>query len=122
MPRIPNDAMRITGQQVDTRIAELLDLGQATTERDADELDDLVHLKGDVVEIRGEWDNETVIVSNEGFEAFAIDLAAMVYQMPNPDTWPYKHIDWKRAVRELQHEHYSNVEFRGDLYWVRDPD
>lgn len=110
------------------RIEELeSDIEDADTDSDMtdekDELDELTALMDEMKgyggdeQWRGDWYPITLI-RDDYMESYAQELAEECGLIPKDAKWPMTCIDWDQATEEFK-EDYSEVDFRGVIYWYR---
>lgn len=81
-----------------------------------EELDALNELES---EVGGEWMHGTILIPEEDFEEYAQDLADDLHgDAVRDQSWPFYHIDWEQAAKDLQQD-YSSVTFEGTDYFFR---
>ena len=66
--------------------------------------------------IAKDWEHGEVLIRDDHFKTYAIDLAESCEVLPT--TWPLNCIDWDCAADLLQ-EDYMSVDFDGVRYWIR---
>lgn len=66
---------------------------------------------------RGDWYPVTLI-RDDHFEDYAQQLAEETCEMGKAEGWPFRHIDWTAAAKELEQD-YSNVDIDGTDYLFR---
>lgn len=78
----------------------------------------------DALEDYGDSYEPTLIAENY-FEEYAEQLAEDICPWPSGSrehdalsSWPYRHIDWEAAARELKYD-YTSVTFDGGEYYIR---
>ena len=88
---------------------------------DEDALAELQALKklADEAEGCGDWGDGAILIAEDYFEQYAQGLAEDIGAIDHNAKWPLNHIDWEAACKELQND-YTQVEYDGNLYWVRD--
>jgi hypothetical protein len=62
--------------------------------------------------------NESAMIADDSFEAYAEELADDLGAIDRNATWPLNHIDWQAAARDLQQD-YTLVTFDGEDWWIR---
>lgn len=63
-----------------------------------------------------DWEHGETLIRDSYFREYAEQLADdMGLQVSNE--WPFRHIDWDAAARELQAD-YASVDFDGVMYWI----
>jgi antirestriction protein len=80
-----------------------------------DELDELDRLES---EIGGDWNYGETLIPEDDFVDYAMELADDIGVMDKHASWPFNHIDWEAAAKELEMD-YTQVEFQGETYLVR---
>jgi hypothetical protein len=76
--------------------------------------------------IAKDWEHGEVLIRDDHFKTYAIDLAESCEVLPfdchkwnsYETTWPLNCIDWNCAADLLQ-EDYMSVDFDGVRYWIR---
>lgn len=70
-------------------------------------------------------DYEPTMIREDYFTEYAQELADEICPFPSSsseyaalNSWPYRHIDWEAAARELKYD-YTTVSFDGDDYLIR---
>lgn len=112
----------IDSREVIKRIEELRD--EATAAVEGIELAALEALAKEASGSPG-WAHGEILIRDSYFTAYAQELAEDMCPYPFRsaerdvlESWPYRHIDWEAAARELKYDYFS-VEFDGVTYWVR---
>lgn len=81
------------------------------------ELDALLALASEASDYASDWEHGETLIRDTYFEEYAQELADDIGGA-KPDVWPYTHIDWEAAARDLQQD-YTTVSFDGVDYWIR---
>jgi hypothetical protein len=84
----------------------------------ADDLADLKELNRQGEEASPDWSYGATLIRDTYFTAYAEELANDCGLIRDNAGWPYQHIDWEMAARDLQID-YTPVGFAGVTYWVR---
>lgn len=114
----------IDSRDVIDRIAELQEEIEESLP-DADlwkisELAKLLRLADDASIYAERWIHGAILIRDSHFTDYAKQKAGDQGYLcsPDPDSWPYNHINWESAARELQMD-YTAVDFDGVTYWIR---
>ena len=67
----------------------------------------------------GDWYDGATLIKASYFETYAEDLAQDIGAIDRNARWPLSHIDWAAAAEELKQD-YTEVDYDGVLYYVRD--
>lgn len=63
-----------------------------------------------------EWNLGVTFIRDSFLEEYIKDLAENQFDL-DLDSWPVKHIDWKKAADELR-DKYDGIIFKGIQYWI----
>jgi hypothetical protein len=83
---------------------------------DADELTALKNLAEDAGSSPG-WNYGETLIRDSYFEEYAEQLATDICDMGKAEGWPFRHIDWEAAAKELKQDYFT-VDFDGEDYWI----
>ena len=134
--RITGTENTISLQQIQDRIEHLMTLlniekepddadyawpkktGDAYDPDDIDEFRELIRFKtGEVPTFDGNLD-DVLFVNDEYFEQYAGEVSHDRYRF-NDDDWPFRHIDWEKAVEDLL-QVYKHVELFDSMFYYSD--
>ena len=65
-----------------------------------------------------DWHHGAQLIHENYFTEYAEELASDVSDMEGASEWPFRHIDWDAAAKELKQD-YTEVEAGGHSYLVR---
>ena len=67
-----------------------------------------------------DWEHGEALIRDSYFTTYAEELADDLgyMQSDRAGTWPFTHIDWEGAARDLQMDYFA-VDFDGVDYWIR---
>lgn len=85
---------------------------------DRDELVALLRLQEEAEAHASDWHHGETLIREDYFPTYAEELANDICEMPKDVKWPYTHIDWEAAAKELEQD-YTTVDFDGQAYLVR---
>jgi hypothetical protein len=127
---ITNYEDMIDSRDVIERIAYLEDLPTETTADEDTNADDLIteEEQAELTKLRAlaeegesleDWPHGATLIRDSYFKTYAEELAEETSETNDLVTqWPYRHIDWESAARELRMD-YTTITFDGIDYWVR---
>lgn len=122
---ITNFEDQIDSRDVIDRIAYLVkctesnDPDDALTDEETTELATLQALATEGESATDDWPHGATLIRESYFATYAEELAEETSDTGHlSDQWPYTHIDWEGAARELQMD-YTSITFDGIDYWVR---
>lgn len=72
-----------------------------------------------LVDLYSEIGKDSTLIADHYFKEYAQQLAEDIGAISDDAAWPATCIDWDRAADELSSD-YSQVEYRGTTYYVRD--
>jgi predicted RecB family endonuclease len=103
-------------EELEAEIKSVEDEGSECDPEVHDELRALVDLAQEA-SASPDWTYGEALIRDSYFEEYAEQLADDM-GVEVKDEWPYRHIDWVAAARELQQD-YFDVNFDGVTYWIR---
>ena len=107
----------IDSRDIIERIEEL-ESDDNRDDADNDELKILKELAEECSGYASDWEYGETLIRDSYFKDYAQELAEDCCEMPSPDQWPHRCIDWDQAAEELQQD-YTLVDFDGVEYWIR---
>lgn len=111
----------IDSRDVIAAIEELEDLSADAgnfSEDEQHELDALRALRDEAQGYMGDWQYGETLIRDSYFTEYAQQLAEDIGATNDSAEWPFTHIDWEGAARDLQMD-YTAVDFDGVTYWGR---
>jgi len=84
----------------------------------ADELHNLKTLAEEAGQYSSEWPDGVCLIRDTYFAEYAEEEAFSIGAIDRDVNWPFNHIDWEAAAKELKQD-YSCFDYDGEDYWVR---
>lgn len=65
-----------------------------------------------------DWEHGEALIRDSYFTEYAQELASDIGAISSDAQWPLNHIDWDAAAEALKRD-YMEVDFDGEVYWIR---